>query len=203
MMPEPIPDGLARLCGGYLHQDWDLAAVDLASAVRSFALDGSDDPQRALWDIDVLLAGDLTEDELGSLVHDAMHCGYNVLHAHPGFRAWLHDVRGFIVAARTEAGLDSCPLPPTTPSREGPYPEQGVRTPLLVSWHDSTVSIVHDDPELFRSPLLASLSIARSVKGLRQILSMTMDRYDVTVTDGDPVTIVVGHATSDRDRPTT
>lgn len=90
-------DDLARLLGGYFHQDFVDVHGSPDAAVRAFAAGAPDVAAGTVRDIDALLAGELTEPRLTGLLTELGSC-YDVHSDGYDARGWLAHVRELLTA---------------------------------------------------------------------------------------------------------
>ena len=90
---------LARLFGGYFHQDWHEDYDTTASAVAAFLLDApSATAAAAAADIERLLALRLDDGDLGRVLREGLDCNYVPAVDELTNERWLHQLRGLLPA---------------------------------------------------------------------------------------------------------
>ncbi len=92
---------LEQFLGGYLHQDWMHDYADVWAAVDDFARSEPDHAPALVLEIGALLASDIAEMQLRSLVVDELDGQYLVDRDGWTYRAWLG-----AVAERVQKVLD-------------------------------------------------------------------------------------------------
>jgi len=98
--PLDVDPNLEYLCGGYFHQDWDLAGENAAAVLDSFSGDSLERVVGARDAAAELLASDASEEELVATLHRA-GLGYGPAYEDMTHRQWLE-----LVVERLTARLD-------------------------------------------------------------------------------------------------
>ena len=85
-------EAVEQLMGAYFHQDWDIDGGRVSDTVAAFLDEGRDMVAAAADQIDDLMAMDLPEGSLASLL-DGMGCQYYAGDTDEDYRRWLREVR--------------------------------------------------------------------------------------------------------------
>jgi hypothetical protein len=77
-MTEQQFPALAKFCGAYFHQDWDLEAPDALGVIRNYLKDESiSEVQQTIQEIELLLSLKLEPEPFKNLLESDLNCYYN------------------------------------------------------------------------------------------------------------------------------
>jgi hypothetical protein len=97
MTSEDFMKNLAQFLGAYFHQDWSLESTDAEGVLRSFMRNEPQETVRQVCDeIEQLLKRDLSDEELGSIVHGELGSYYSPAADGMTYRQWLHWIQTYL-----------------------------------------------------------------------------------------------------------